>query len=264
VGVVAFVVFLHQGGACVSHGQPSSAAVLQGVQLAKHSGSRWLLDHVDCQLAPGARVALSGPSGAGKTLLLRALVLLAPGVEGKVLWRGQRVQPHQVPRFRSRVLYLPQKPYLAPGSVWENLQLPWQFAVHRHWRPDRRRAEELLELLGRSPGWLDQDVAHLSGGEAQVVALVRAVLLEPEVLLLDEPTAAMDPRTAQAAVQVVQQWYEQKPERAYLWVTHQRHLARTVADQQWQMCSGHLSVAGEESPAAEPSPGHPPAEVERS
>ncbi len=248
---------------CVGHGQEPAAAVLRGVQLAKHSSSRWLLDHVDCELRAGQRVALSGPSGAGKTLLLRSLVLLEPGVEGTVLWHGQAVQPHRVSRFRSRVLYLSQKPFLAPGSVWENLLLPRQLDVHRHWQPDRRRAEELLERFGRPPQWLEQDVTHLSGGEAQVVALVRAVLLEPEVLLLDEPTAAMDPRTTRSAVEVVRHWYQQDPQRAYLWVTHRRDLAETVGRQQWHMHSGRLSDAREVFPAGEPAAEHSPAEAER-
>ncbi len=235
--------------------------VLQALGLAKRSESRWLLDHVDCSLWAGQRVSLTGPSGSGKTLLLRSLVLLEPDVEGTLLWHGRPLEPDQVPQFRSRVIYLPQKPFLAPGSVWENLRLPLRFAAHRQRQLDRRRAEELFEHLGRSPQWLDQDSSHLSGGEAQLVALVRALLLEPEVLLLDEPTAAMDPRSARAASELVFGWQQQDPRRCYLWVTHQRSLASAVGGEQWEMLSGRLNTQRSDYPA--PASSAPPSSPEQ-
>lgn len=219
------------------------ACLLHARNLSKRTAARWLLQQVDCRLEEGQRVVLRGPSGSGKTLLLRSLALLEPEVQGQVLWQGRPVRPDQVPRFRSQVMYLPQQALLVPGTVWENLLLPLRFAVHRHRQVGRQEVQALLGRFGLRESFLEQEASRLSGGEGQVVALIRAFLLQPIVLLLDEPTAAMDTATAAAAVELVRCWWEQGAgRRAYVWVTHDPHLARKVGEHFWQMSSGRLET----------------------
>ncbi|HEY8415573.1 MAG TPA: ATP-binding cassette domain-containing protein, partial [Thermaerobacter sp.] len=97
---------------------------------------------------------------------------------------------------------------------------------------DRERALELLEALGREAGFLQRPVTALSGGEAQITALVRALLVDPQILLLDEPTASLDEATARAAEDLIARWREAGPARACIWTSHDRDQLRRVVDRQ--------------------------------
>jgi putative ABC transport system ATP-binding protein len=194
----------------------------------------------------GDRLVVEGPTGAGKTVLLRALALLDPLEGGKVLWRGEAISDGAVPEFRSRVAYLHQNPALAEGTVEDNLRAPFALRVHRRRRFDRSRAVELLEALGRGAPFLDKAVGDLSGGERQVSALVRVLELDPEVLLLDEPTASLDPETTERAETLVGRWVEEGGgARGYVWVSHDRSQAGRMAGRRLRVEAGRLSAHGE-------------------
>jgi len=184
-----------------------------------------MLRDASLELHAGERVVLSGPSGSGKTLLLRTLVLLDDAQEGEVLWRGAPVTHTRVPTFRSRICYLQQRPVLgetATGTVEASLRLPFGLHARRQEIFERERAVELLRRLGRGEEMLEQRTEELSGGERQIVILVRALLLEADALILDEPTAALDPWAAAAASELLQAWVgEDRDRRALLWVSHQ-------------------------------------------
>ncbi len=173
---------------------------------------------ISFELTCGDRLAVKGPSGIGKTLLLRALTLLDSADVGAIRFRGQRIEDRDVPAFRRHVHLLAQSAPMITGTVRNNLELAFGLAQvnQRSFDGDRARALldrfELLTLFER-------DASLLSGGERQAVALVRALLLEPCVLLLDEPTSAMDPARTQIAEQLVDQWH-QAGQRALIWVSH--------------------------------------------
>jgi putative ABC transport system ATP-binding protein len=207
-------------------------------------GGEWLLHDVSLAVRPGDRVALVGPSGGGKTLLLRALAFLDPLDAGAVYWRGGPVGGGAVPAFRREVIYLHQRPSLFEGTVEDNLRLPFALKVHTGRHFDKARATGLLAALGREPSFLDKQQADLSGGEMQVTALVRALQLDPTVLLLDEPTAALDPDTARAAEALVRRWREEEAGRAYVWVSHDPGQALRVAGRRVRMRAGRLEGEG--------------------
>ena len=161
--------------------------------------ARWIWRGLDLTVAEGESVAITGPSGSGKTLFLRALAGLDPVQEGTLYLEGRPLQAWPAPLYRSRVVYVAQRPALFDGTVEDNLARPFTLAVRRGHAFDRRRALEVLAALGRDAEFLRRPVTVLSGGEAQIVALARALLVEPAILLLDEPTASLDADAARRA-----------------------------------------------------------------
>lgn len=214
----------------------SGAEVRTGV-LLRASGlacaladGRTLWHDLQCALHAGESLAVTGPSGVGKTLLLRTLAGLRSADAGEVWFDGRRLGDWWLPEYRARVVYLAQRPGLPDGSVGEALAAPFALRVHRHQCFAREDAVRLLMELDVPPTFLDQATDDLSGGEAQVAALVRALLIEPRVLLLDEPTAALDPQRTQRVEALLRTWLANGPQRACVWVSHDAAQIERVAN----------------------------------
>jgi putative ABC transport system ATP-binding protein len=212
----------------------------QGIGRLAVRTRQWLLRDISLVVRPGERLAIVGSTGSGKTLLLRSLALLDPLDEGRILWRGEPVAARMVPDFRRQVIYLHQRPPLIEGTVEVNLRLPYTFAIHAHEAFNRNRTVAMLEGVGRGD-LLRRNWRDLSGGESQIVALLRALQLEPTILLLDEPTASLDSDTALSIERLVLNWHQQTDHgRAVIWVTHDRAQSARVATRVLHMQSGGL------------------------
>ncbi|MCT0202958.1 ATP-binding cassette domain-containing protein [Synechococcus sp. CS-602] len=207
--------------------------LLRAEQLKRQLGDRLLWSQLDLELRAGERLGLVAPSGAGKTLLLRALALLDPLQAGTIHLQGRPPASWGLPRWRSLVLYLTQRPVAHGGTVEANLRSPWSFQERRGrggWR--RERITDWLAALGRDPSFLAYDAERLSGGELQLLALLRALQLDPIVLLLDEPTASLDGATTGAVEALLIAWLGAGP-RAAVFTSHdseqiQRFASRTL------------------------------------
>ncbi len=208
----------------------SGEPVLQADGLGRQVQGRWLWRGFDLTLAAGERLAVTGPSGSGKTLLLRSLAGLDLLDEGSVTFAGTPLLGWSMPRYRAQVAYLPQRPAMVEGTVATNLRLPFGLKAHRARSFPSAAVDALLERLGRGASFLDQSATDLSGGESQLVALMRVLLLEPAVLLLDEPSASLDEDVTAALEDVVRAWLEAEPERAVIWTSHQRSQLERVAE----------------------------------
>lgn len=203
--------------------------------------NRWLLDGVSVEVRAGERLVIVGPSGSGKTLLLRALAYLDPWDRGKLLWNGAELTRKNVPQFRGQVIYMHQRPALQEGTVLENLQFPFSLAVHQTRQFAASRVEHWLDTLHRPHDFLAKQSRDLSGGEAQLVALLRALQLDPAIILLDEPTASLDPEMAEAVESCVVQWHrEDVTRRAVVWVSHNREQAERMADRRVMVEAGRI------------------------
>jgi osmoprotectant transport system ATP-binding protein len=149
---------------------------------------------IDLAVRRGETVALIGPSGSGKSTLLRLLLGLLPPDAGEVRFAGEPARGED-PAFRRRIGYVVQGGALFPHlTAADNASI---VARYLHWEPARiaRRLSELATLARLSPDALSRFPRALSGGQAQRVSLMRALFLDPEVLLLDEPLGALDPLT---------------------------------------------------------------------
>ncbi|MDQ3034160.1 MAG: ATP-binding cassette domain-containing protein [Myxococcota bacterium] len=161
-----------------------------------HPGAAPLVVGLHLELDDGARVALVGPSGAGKTTLLRALALLSDPLAGELELDGRAPHAHGIPSWRRRVVLCAQRPTFFGGRVGDELARAFGYrASSRPFEPDEARA--LLSRVRLGDAW-EREAETLSEGERQRVALVRALLVEPRVLLLDEPTSALDPDATRA------------------------------------------------------------------
>jgi len=194
--------------------------------LKKYPGFQLRID--DLSLYKGEIFCLLGPSGAGKTTLLRLLNFLEEPDQGEIVFEGRsyssgsNTYPLEVMRKITTVF---QRPALLKDSVWNNIIYPLKI------RGQRARKEEIMPLveeLGISY-LLRQRSATLSGGEAQRVAMARALVFKPRVLLLDEPTANLDPGNIKIIEHMVRKYAaEESP--TVVWITHNHFQAKRVGD----------------------------------
>ncbi|KKB70998.1 ABC transporter ATP-binding protein [Burkholderia pseudomallei] len=220
--------------------------LIEARQLARRDAAsgKTLLAPSDFALAAGERIALTGPSGSGKSVFLRALALLDPIDGGELLWRGTRVPRPAIPRYRRSVAYVRQRPASAEGTVEDLLRYPYSLAVYRDARFDAARVARLAAQAGRGDDFLRKAASELSGGEAQIAALLRVLQLDPDVLLLDEPTSALDPDSTRAIEALVAAWFDAAPAaRAYLWISHDPAQAARVGRRRLTMRAGVLGDA---------------------
>jgi putative ABC transport system ATP-binding protein len=229
----------------------TTGEILVGRNLTRHrsDGLGVILDNVDIKISPGDRVGLVGQSGSGKSSLFRVLVKLDPVERGEILYHGKVLTRKEIPTFRRHVVYLPQRPSFASGTVLENLVSPLRLASSEN-ALSTIDYESWLDRAGKSTSLLEQPVDNLSGGEQQIVSLLRAIQLEPEVLLLDEPTAALDATSTDAIEQLVDVWYKQSPGRAYAWTSHNMDQIQRRCDRIIQLDSGRVVSSDLSSPAA--------------
>ena len=227
------------GAAGARGGEPASAGLsLRGLRVV-YRGTRGAarvtaVDGVDLDVSRGETVALLGPSGCGKSSLLRAVAGLEDLAGGTVMWDGRDVV--RVPVHRRGFGLMLQDGQLFPfRDVAGNVAYGLTGLPRRERRP---RVEEMLELVGL-PGYGPRDIATLSGGQAQRVALARSLAPRPRLLLLDEPLSALD-RALREQLAVDLREILAGQGMTALYVTHDHGEARVVADRVGVMDAGRL------------------------
>jgi len=159
-----------------------------------------ILEDVSFTVERGRALTLVGPSGSGKSSLLRCLNRLVEPTSGTVRFGGRDIQSFDPRDVRRQVALVMQTPVLFEGTVRDNLRVrpadaPGDFS--------EERLRMTLTEVGLEPDLLDRDAAMLSGGEKQRVTIARALLRDPQALLLDEPTSALDPPNALLVVETI-------------------------------------------------------------
>ena len=193
-------------------------------------GGRELWHGLGFSVRAAQRWAIAGPSGSGKSLLLRTLAGLVALQAGEIRFDGRPLNDWHMPEYRARVAYVMQRPALPEGRVQAALAAPFALHAHRGRHYSDVVARGYLAAVGIDAAFLEQDTGRLSGGEAQVVNVLRALLIAPRILLLDEPTAALDPARTECVEALVQAWLREADDRACLWVSHDGAQRARVSD----------------------------------
>ncbi len=171
-------------------------ALIEIINLHQRRGEQDILKNINLSIERGEVFALIGPTGAGKTTLLRLIDLIDEPTSGKIYFAGADTAAPAAARLamRRRMAFVLQKPVVFNLSVYDNV------AYALRWRglggsKLKEKVNHIIDVVGMSD-YRNRNARNLSGGEVQRVAVARAIALEPEVLLLDEPTANLDPLSA--------------------------------------------------------------------
>jgi len=205
--------------------------------------TRCLSSGVNFQLEGSTITPIIGPSGVGKSTLLKAIVRLYPYADGKIFYYGNEIGEIPPPRLRTKIGFMQQRPVFESGLVRENLLEPFSFRCVKTEKPTEEKLAEELDQVGLDSSILDQNVDVLSGGEAQRVGFVRLLLIQPELLLLDEPTANLDPESTKKILGRIKRWTEETGGSA-LWVAHDRSLIQKLGMPPLRMLRSGMKAVG--------------------
>lgn len=251
--------FMDGGGASTATKVQSSAATQQGAawaiefeKVSKSFGANRVLVDLDLQVRPGEKVTLIGPSGSGKTTVLRLAMTLGKPTTGDIRIFGESIlfdstgKPISDPeeaRIRRRCGMVFQQFNLFPHlTVMRNLILAPTTVLGQAKEQAEESALKYLRMVG-----LEQKAsaypAQLSGGQQQRIAIARALVMKPEILLLDEITSALDPELAGEVLDVVRA-IAQESQVSLLIVTHEMRFARDVSDRILVFDGGHIIEQG--------------------
>lgn len=222
---------------------PDRQPVLELRNVAKRFGELTVLDGINLSVAQGEVVVLVGPSGCGKSTLLRCTVGLEQIDGGEVLLDGEVVSGRErTQQDRSRMGMVFQSYDLFPNmSVIDNVTLAPTIVRGVSQEDAREKARKLLARVGLADK-AEARPSTLSGGQQQRVAICRALAMEPEVLLLDEVTAALDPEMVHEVLQVVLELADDGL--TMLIVTHEMSFAHAIADRVVMLDAGHIVEEG--------------------
>ncbi|MDD4446586.1 MAG: phosphate ABC transporter ATP-binding protein [Methanothrix sp.] len=222
-------------------------AFLEVRSLSKSIGKAVILHEVNLTVERGEILGLIGPTGSGKTTLLRLINLLDNPSAGSILFSGKEVSgkpEKEALATRRKMAMVFQKPVMFKATVEENVS----YGLRMRGRQERdeeismsARVEEALEMVGLS-GYESRDANTLSGGEMQRIALARALILQPELLLLDEPTANLDPRSAASIDSLLSSLAGSRT--AVILATHNMEQCRKLAGRVAVLQAGRLAALG--------------------
>ena len=218
-------------------------ALIETKELWQRREGRDILKNVNIRVDRGEVFALIGATGAGKTTLLRVIDLLDPPTSGRVFYDGADVTASEKLKLetRRRMAYVLQKPVVFNTSVYDNVAcgLKWRGVAGRQLH---ERVGDILEMVGLTD-YRNRNARTLSGGEVQRVAIARAVATGPEVLLLDEPTANLDP-LSQARIEELIAGIIRRDAITVIMATHDMGQGQRLADRISVLAGGEIVQTG--------------------
>ncbi|MFQ6088082.1 MAG: phosphate ABC transporter ATP-binding protein [Candidatus Methanofastidiosia archaeon] len=214
--------------------------IVEVQNLCKDFDSRKVLKNLNLFVKKREIFGIIGPSGSGKTTFLRILNLLETPTSGRVLFNGKEISKDEKLKVRRRMAMVFQKPIVFNSSVFENIAYGLKI---RKFSKDliHEKVRDAMKLVGLEEG--KKNALKLSGGEQQRVALARVVVLEPELMLLDEPTANLDPRNVSVFEEALKTIKEESLTTIVM-ATHNMFQAERLADRVAFLLDGEFVEIG--------------------
>ncbi|WP_392480117.1 ATP-binding cassette domain-containing protein [Nostoc sp. C110] len=209
-------------------------------QLPSNQQGYPILRDIDLEIFQGERIAIVGSVGAGKTSLLRLINRLIEPTSGKIYLENQEYRQIPVIQLRQMVVLVLQESKLLGMTVGQALAYPLVLRGLPK-QTIQQQVSYWTEQLHIPNEWLGRTEVQLSAGQRQLVAIARALLIQPKILLLDEPTSALDAGTASHLMQVLNQ-LSQTHQTTILMVNHQLELAQMFCTRLLHLKQGHLSA----------------------
>ena len=224
--------------------KPGPAIVVKA--LSKSYGAQKVLNAIDLNVAHGETVVVLGRSGTGKSVLLKLLIGLQEPDSGSIQVEGQEITGlggKQLGEIRKKMGFLFQQAALYDSlTVEENVIFPLSRHTTLGAAERKAKARELLASVGMEKAWQKMP-SEISGGMQKRVGLARALALDPTVVLLDEPTAGLDPITSEEIGELISQLQKQRHMTSVV-VTHDIHGARQIADRLVMVNEGNILIEG--------------------
>lgn len=229
-------------------GETNSNGVLTVKNVTKRFGPQLVLDNVSLEIEKGKTTVVIGPSGCGKTVLIKHLIVLLRPTSGEVYFKGQRVDnlsEHELNEVRTHYGFLFQGGALFDSlTVFENIIFPIRQHVKiKEWRDVEDLVKGKLAMVGLD-GFQNYYPANLSGGQRKRVALARAIALNPEVILYDEPTTGLDPIRSDVINELVLKLKRELGVTTVV-VTHDMTSAYKIADRIIMLHNGKIVADGD-------------------
>ena len=223
-----------------------NSAIIQTIGLKKYYNGEDIkaIDNVDLSISRGEVVVIIGPSGSGKSTYLRSLNLLELPTDGSIIFNGVDIADKNVDInvHRQKMGMVFQHFNLFPHmTVLGNMTLAPMKLLKKTKEEAEAKAMELLRRVGLETR-ADAYPSQLSGGQKQRIAIVRALCMEPDVMLFDEPTSALDPEMVGEVLELMKQLADEGM--TMIVVTHEMGFAREVADRVIFMCDGKIAEEG--------------------
>ena len=215
--------------------------LLQLKDISVHYGSVRALENVSIQIDEGEIVALMGPNGAGKSTVLKAIFSLAPISKGKILWEENEVRPISHEMVERGISFVPQG-----RRVFKNLTVKENLEVGGYVIKDQKeianRIENVLDIFPMLRTKLHEKSSSLSGGQQQMLALARGLMIDPKVLLLDEPSLGLAPKIVKEVFQKIKEINE-KRKTAIVVVEHNIKSILEIAKRAYVLDKGRIVVS---------------------
>ena len=178
--------------------------MLECRNLSLRLNEQTIISRLNFRISTGEKILLKGPSGSGKTSILHLIMGFIPPTDGELIWKLADYNKLNISTIRRDIAWVPQNfSHLGSDSALTHIDNIFNYQINKALRPDLNYISSIAELLDLTPEHLKKKFSQLSGGEAQRIAILTAILLNRELTLMDEPTSALDYRTADKAMNLI-------------------------------------------------------------
>ena len=178
--------------------------MLECRNLSLRLNEQTIISRLNFRISSGEKILLKGPSGSGKSSILHLIMGFIPPTDGELIWKLADYNKLNISTIRRDIAWVPQNfSHLGSDSALTHIDNIFNYQINKASRPSLNYIRSIAELLDLTPEHLKKKFSQLSGGEAQRIAILTAILLNRELTLMDEPTSALDYRTADKAMNLI-------------------------------------------------------------